>query len=663
MSMTKSLLSLTALLAAMTVQAQDSTTTKAMDEVVVTASKYPKKTSETGKVITVITRAQLDRSAGKDLSQLLNEQAGIYVNGANSNPAKDKAVYLRGAKADYTLIMIDGVPVYDATGTTSNFDLRMMPIDNIERIEILKGSQSTLYGSDAVAGVINIITRQNNGQKAVSPYATATYGSYETRKVNAGANGGAGIFSYNVGLTHFKTNGISEATDPANTGKYDKDGYEQNSVLANFNIAIPNVGKISPYLRYSKFNSQMDAGAFADDKDYGFNQDNLQTGVRGEFGIGKAKLNLLYNFTRTERNYRDDSTIKESIYDGYSTGFYKGNEHFLDAYVHIPLAAGLSFTGGADFRTGIVDVKTAGGYKFDDGFGNLLTGTYASTIDGDSAKQNQVGVYGAFNYNKGGFNVEAGGRYNNHSVYGSNGVFNFNPSYLINRQFKVFANISSAYKVPTLYQLYSEYQNPFTDLKPEKAITYEGGVQYFSTNNLINARVAVFKRDVTDAIVFYTNPTTWASYYINQDKQNDWGFEIEPTINFKDKIKLILSYSYVDGEVKTKNGSKDTAYFNLLRRPKSSFGATLNYHITKKLFASAQVQNFGKRKDLDFSTSPSSIADMKAYTLINFYAEYQLIPQLKLFADVKNIANTSYTEVLGYNTLGRNFNAGLSVRL
>lgn len=662
MSMTKRLLSLTALLAAMAAQAQDSTTTKAMDEVVVTGSKYPKKTSETGKVITVITRAQLDRSAGKDLSQLLNEQAAVYVNGANSNPGKDKAVYLRGAKADYTLIMIDGVPVYDATGTTSNFDLRMMPIDNIERIEILKGSQSTLYGSDAMAGVINIITRQGGGQKVISPYATATYGSYETRGINAGANGGAGIFSYNVGLTHFKTNGISEATDANNTGKFDKDGYEQNSVLANFGFNIPNTGKISPYLRYSKFNSQLDAGAFADDKDYTFNQENLQTGIRGEFNIGKAKLNLLYNYTRTERNFLDDSTIKESSFDGYLSGFYKSNEQFVDAYVHLPVASGLSFTGGADFRSSLIDVQTKGAYKYMYQ-GVLLTDTYGSTIDADSAKQNQVGVYGAFNYSQRGFNVEAGGRFNHHSVYGSNGVFNINPSYLINRQFKVFANISSAYKVPTLYQLYSEYQNPYTDLKPEKAITYEGGVQYYATNNLVNARVAVFKRDVKDAIVFYSNPTTFASYYINQDKQNDWGFEIEPTINFKDKIKLILSYSYVDGEVKTKNGAKDTTYFNLLRRPKSSFGATLNYHITKKLFASAGVQHFGKRQDLDFSTFPSSIADMKAYTLVNFYAEYQVIRQVKLFVDVKNITNTSYTEVLGYNTLGRNFNAGLSVRL
>ena len=137
---------------------QEDTTGRSMDEVVITANKYPNKTSLTGKVLTVITRQQLERSGGKDLSQLLNEQAGLYISGSNSNPGKDKNLYLRGARVDHTLITIDGVPAYDASGIGGNFDIRNIAIDNIERIEILKGSQSTLYGSDAMAGVINIFT-------------------------------------------------------------------------------------------------------------------------------------------------------------------------------------------------------------------------------------------------------------------------------------------------------------------------------------------------------------------------------------------------------------------------------------------------------------------------------------------------------------------------
>ena len=138
------------------------TVRRSLDEVVVTATKYPVKQALTGKVLDVITHEQLEKSGGKQLGEVLNTQAGIVVAGAQNNLGTGQSIYIQGAEAGKTLILIDGIPAYDPSGTSTNFDLNLVNTDEVERIEILKGSQSTLYGSDAVAGVINIITKKGN---------------------------------------------------------------------------------------------------------------------------------------------------------------------------------------------------------------------------------------------------------------------------------------------------------------------------------------------------------------------------------------------------------------------------------------------------------------------------------------------------------------------
>ena len=644
------------------VVAQDDTTiTKALEEVTITANKFPTKTSQTGKVLTIITQQQLERAGGKDVSQILHEQAGFYLNGANSSPGKDKTIFLRGAKGEHTLIAIDGVPVYDVSGVTSSFDIRSIPIENIERIEILKGSQSTLYGSDAIAGVINIIMKK--GSKRASPSLLLSYGSYNTYKANASINGKSGAIDYQAGYTYSKTDGISEATDKNATGNNDKDGATQKSFMTGIGISVSKNIRINPYLLVSNFDGELDNGGFSDDKDYSQQLKNFQTGVRNELKFGNVKINLLYNYNRVRRDYFNDSVIKKTPLDGYLKGNYKGSEHFADAYIHFPLTSTISFIGGVDHRNSGTSIETFSIYKYEFG-GMTYSDSYSSKLGKDSARQNQTGIYGALVHRGNhGLNVEAGGRFNNHSSYGSNFVFNFNPSYIIQKKFKLFGNISSAYRVPTLYQLFSEYRNTFTDLQPEKAITYEGGVQLLNPKNIYNVRLAFFKRDVTDGIAFYTDPSTFNSYYVNQDRQKDWGFEIEPTVNIGNTLQFIFSYSYVDGKITTPGSGKDTSYFNLIRRPKHILSATANYQVTKQLFVSGQLRNVGKRTDLDFSSFPAKTASLSSYTLIDLYVEYKFKKLIRLFASGRNLANVSYSEALGFNALDRNFTTGIMFKL
>src|SRR5947209_56540 len=165
----KKIFVVTALFIGSQLHAQDT-----LDNVTVTASKYSTKTTETGKVVVTISRQQIEKAGSRDLAQVITELGGVFINGYTANAGKEKNIYLRGAKVDYTLITVDGIPVYDASGIGSNFDIRNISVDEVDRIEILKGSQSTLYGSDAIAGVINIITRKG-GAKQISTNGVLEY--------------------------------------------------------------------------------------------------------------------------------------------------------------------------------------------------------------------------------------------------------------------------------------------------------------------------------------------------------------------------------------------------------------------------------------------------------------------------------------------------------
>ena len=163
--MTKKILFACMLLVACRTRAQSVSTENELSEIVVTANRFPQKQINTGKILTVITRKEIEGSPASNVGELLNRQTGITVIGANNSPGSNPDVYMRGAGTGNALILMDGVPINDASTIRATFDLNFIPLGEIERIEILKGGQSTLYGSDAVAGVINIITKKNESQK------------------------------------------------------------------------------------------------------------------------------------------------------------------------------------------------------------------------------------------------------------------------------------------------------------------------------------------------------------------------------------------------------------------------------------------------------------------------------------------------------------------
>jgi vitamin B12 transporter len=646
----KRIFAVAALMIGSQLSAQDTTV---LENVIVSANKFSTKTTETGKVVVVISRQDIEKAGSRDLSQVITELGGVFINGYTNNPGKEKNIYLRGAKVEHTLITVDGIPVYDASGIGSNFDIRYFPIDNVEKVEILKGSQGTLYGSDAIAGVINIITKKGGSKPTLN--LNAHYGSFHTRRAGINYSGTKERFSYSLGYNHWSSDGFSEAKKPeGSTEEFDKDGYSQNNVQANFGYKASDQINILPFVRYSNNKGDLDQDAFTDEKDFTYEARNLQAGIKNSFRINKSQLNLIYQFQHIQRNYLDDSGSVNGYFI-YNKSQYIAREHFAELIAVIPFE-NFRLTAGGDFRRSNTDFEAIQKNIFSP---DIETPAYS----GDSVQQDQKSFYASLNYNINSFNFEVGGRFNDHSAYGNNFAYNINPSYLINNRLKVYSNISSGYKVPSLYQLFSEYGNK--DLQPEVSMNFEAGMQYFLKDKRSAFRAGVFKREVKDVIAFFFDPATFQSRYINQDKQDDKGLEVDAKLFFGNKFTITALYSYVDGEIQTRQNGKDTTYFNLLRRPQSILNVSFGAQLTPKLYLSTQLNAVGNSHDVYFdpATFQTSAIDLKNYVILNVYAEYNILKQLKIFTDFRNVTDSDYSDIYGYNTAGFNAYGGLRLRL
>lgn len=617
-----------AMSAAIHIQAfqQDSLKTVGLREVVITATKFPKNQTETGKVLTVIDEEQITRSRGKDLSQLLNEQVGLVVNGATSNPAKDKSVFLRGASGNYTLVLLDGIPLTDPSGVGGAFDLRMISLDQVERIEILKGSQSTLYGTDAIAGVINILTRHKGG-KPLEGFGNLSYGSYNTIKTTVGATGSMEKVDYNFSISRIQIDGISEAKDKSGNGDFDRDGFHQNTLQFNLGIKPSEKITIKPFIQYSDFDGKYDAGAFTDDRDATFDSKVINTGLTSQLILEKGSLNVLYATTRTKRTFTES----------FGTFPYDGRFHHGEVFMNYDLAAHFQFLGGVNYQ-------------------------HFKMFDENASKKNPASdilspYVSFFLKDLNGFSVELGGRFVTHSEYGSNFTYSINPSYRINHV-KLFANYTTGFKTPTLSQLYGPF-GANNALGPEESKNLEGGVHLVSVSKKFDIRATAFSRKIDNAIAYTTA-------YVNLNTLDDWGLELEPSFRFE-KITVSGYYAFVDGKftTKTQNGS-ETRDNDLIRRPKHSVGLTIGYQGSPALYVSLNFKTWGKRNDLifDFDTFTNVSVVLDPYQLLDLYAEYRLYSnKLKFFADVRNLLNQSYFEVFGYNTQRLTITTGISFRL
>jgi vitamin B12 transporter len=623
-------------------QAQKDTATKTLDEVIITANKFPQKQSTTGKVITVIRKEQIEKSSGSTVGQLLNQQAGISISGALNNLGSNQTVYLRGASAGRTLILMDGIPVYDPSVNNNYFDLNLVSLNNVESIEICRGAQSTLYGSDAIAGVINILTLKKDITSPFNLKATVSGGNHGTYRGNLQLFGKANKFIYNIRYDKLVSNGFSSAYDSTGIKNFDNDSYNGDVASASLQYQVIKDLSFKAFMQYSRYKTDLDAAAFTDEKDYSVKNKGLITGFNTHYQKNNISLTGNYQYTQSKRNYFNDS-LDVPGFVTFSTDNYIGQTQFAEVFSNIFISKNFNFLQGADYRYS----------NFHSNYFSLSSyGPYTSTFKDTS--QSQASLYGSIIYHTVNekLNVELGGRLNVHSRYGSNHTYTFNPSYNITNHFRIFGSVATGFKAPTLYQLYSEYGN--LDLKPERSTTYEAGVQ--QKHEHFTTRLVYFDRKIKNGIDFDNN----LFQYFNFTNQHVNGIEFESKLIPVKKLTISANYTYLNPRETSQSRItfKDSIYKYLIKRPANNFNLIAGYQFEKGLYISISGKYAGSHYDVGDYQAADIL--LNGYFLLSAYAEYKFKKFTTLFVNAQNILNKKFFDIRGYNSIPFLINGGIT---
>ncbi len=615
---------------------------KILNEVIVTANKFPQKQSSTGKVISVIGKEQIEKSSGRTLTQILNEQAGITISGSLNNLGTNQTLFMRGASSGRTLILIDGIPVNDPTSITNDFDLNLFSLNDVERIEIARGAQSTLYGSDAVAGVVNIITAKKDVAKPINIKTTVAGCNYGTFRGNVQVYGKTDRLTYNTRYAKLYSKGFSAAFDSTGTKNFDRDSYNGDVASASLQYQLTADLSLRTFIQHSRYKTDIDASIFTDEKDFIANNRSLITGTGFNYRKNNVSVTGNYQYTENERIFFNDS-IDVPSFSKFSTNDNFGKTQFVELYSSIGLGNNFTLLHGADYRFAKMNSRF---------FSISSFGPFTSLFNDTSLSQ--ASLYTSLFYSSLSekINIELGGRLNVHSRYGSNQTYTFNPSYSFSDHFRIFGSIATGFKAPTLFQLYSSSGKP--DLKPERSKTYEIGLQQM--HNRIATRLVYFHRNIKDGIDF-----DFIKFkYFNFNRQTVNGIEVETTIRPVDNFTITGNYTYLDPEEisQSRITFKDTTYRQLLRRPKHNFNLSAGYQFNNGLYISANGKYVGNRFDVGGFKKQDVL--LESYFILGAYAAYQCKDHIKFFADAQNITNKKFFDVRGFNSIPFLINAGVT---
>jgi len=623
-------------------------TVTVLEEVEVSAPKLAGKLARTGKVLTLITADQIRASLGKSLGELLQEQVGISVVGARSAPGSNQEIYVRGANTGHVLLLMDGFPLNDPSHISQVMDWNLINLANIQKIEIIKGGQSTLYGSDAMSAVINLVTKKS-GQDATSGSLLFQGGGFGTYSTQLQVDTRVAKNKFGISLQNYSTQGFSAAKDTLGKGG-ENDGMRQQSLSLTWARPIGKRSLIDVNYQALFYQGNLDAGPFTDDKDYTSKAKSSSIRLQWQYQLKHADLFVRGFQDVIDRVFRNDSTyVPLNAWSNYSESTYKGINQGAEVYLKGTFSKQIEFVFGAEYKN---QATQQSDFSISS-YGRYDSPKLAESIANQSIFGTYLTIQKEWNSNVG---VEIGGRWNRQSTFGDFSTVNVNPYWKYAKSGKAFFNYYTSFKTPSLYQLFSPYGN--LALRPEQGKTFEIGLEQNMGN--FHARIVGFQNDVKDGIVFQSISVEPYGKYGNVSQQATRGLEAELSFS-KKKWSGNISYTYLSGTMQNKFDGKDSTYSSLIRRPSNQWQARLIYKANSKLNVSFMAQFVGERKDYfyDESTYATVPKILKSYLWTELQIGYQMTRNLNASLMVKNLLGQEIVELYGYTGQIRNVQASL----
>jgi len=607
-----------------------------VETIVVSATRTEQPAERTGASLTVFDESDLKTQQIDILSDVLKEVPSLVVSrtGGTGQPT---SVSIRGAEEGQTVTLIDGIRINDPSDVSEGTIFGDILANNISRVEILRGPQSTLYGSDAIGGVVDIISKRG-GDAPFALRASVEGGSFGTLHGNVAANGTTGDVEYGAALNYFTTGGISSADSRFNVT--DGDAYRNFGATFNARVHLSDTVSVDARgyytLAHAQFDDNFPPPNFLAAESNANNTNELKAGYLGlntDLWGGKFRNRIALIATSSSRQFFDSAfdTIHLN-FDAFGEAVRLEYQGIVDFDPDTQLTFGAetqesSFRGDS-FSSFSPEQTTIGRDR--------LTGYYA---------QAQETFFGQLTLT-GGLRLDDDQEFGTHTSFKLNGAWQV-PDW----DTTLRANVGNGFKAPSLFQLFSANSNPLTALKPETATGWEAGVDKSLWAGDVRASLTWFERRTTNQIDFQNCfsasdapgcPFRLAAfgYYVNLDRTRTSGAEAELVGKLDDTLSasLNLTEMWATNQLTGKY---------LARRPNTLASGVITWLPMPGTSIGASVTYQGKHFD-----DAANLTRLTSHTLVNLFGSYDLTQQWQLFGRIDNVFNDRTEEVLGYGVPG-----------